>query len=164
MTLYPEQDLYSEILPGLWQGGTHDFDTLEFPKQYPIWNQEKLFDSVATLYAVAHPVGWGISERRFGFPDSALDESNLPDIHAMADWVYNEWKSGKKVLVRCQMGWNRSGIISALALMKAGYTAKDAIDLIRARRSPHALCNEDFVRYLEDLSRTKRPSSQSKSG
>jgi hypothetical protein len=45
MTLYPEQDLYSEILPGLWQGGTHDFDTLEFPKQYPIWNQEKLFDS-----------------------------------------------------------------------------------------------------------------------
>jgi hypothetical protein len=51
-----------------------------------------------------------------------------------------------------------------LALMKDGHKAKDAIDLIRARRSPHALCNEDFVRYLEDLSRTKRPSSQSKSG
>ena len=42
MTLYPEQDLFSEILPGLWQGGTHDFDTLEFPKQYPIWNQKIL--------------------------------------------------------------------------------------------------------------------------
>ena len=164
MTLYPEQDLHSEILPGLWQGGTHDFDTLEFPKQYPIWNQEKLFDSVATLYAVAHPVGWGISERRFGFPDSALDEDNLPEIHAMADWVYDEWKSGKKVLVRCQAGWNRSGIITALTLIKDGYKPKDAIDLIRARRSPHALCNEDFVRYLEDLSRTKRPSAQSKSG
>lgn len=162
MTLYPEQDLYSEILPGLWQGGTHDFDTLEFPKQYPIWNQEKEFDCVATLYAIAHPVGWGISERRFGFPDSALDESNLPDIHAMADWVYEEWKSGKKVLVRCQAGWNRSGLVTALALMKDGHKAKDAIDLIRARRSPHALCNEDFVRYLEDLSRTKRPSAQSK--
>jgi protein-tyrosine phosphatase len=62
------------------------------------------------------------------------------------------------------MGWNRSGIITALALIKDGYKPKDAIDLIRARRSPHALCNEDFVRYLEDLSRTKRPSSQSKSG
>ena len=37
------------------------------------------------------------------------------------------------------------------ALMKDGHKAKDAIDLIRARRSPHALCNEDFVRYLEDL-------------
>jgi protein-tyrosine phosphatase len=162
MTLYPEQDLYSEILPGLWQGGTHDFDTLEFPKQYPIWNQENEFDCVATLYAVAHPVGWGISERRFGFPDSALDEENLPEIHAMADWVYSEWKLGKKVLVRCQAGWNRSGLVTALALMKDGRKAKDAIDLIRARRSPHALCNADFVRYLEDLSRTKRPSAQSK--
>jgi protein-tyrosine phosphatase len=76
----------------------------------------------------------------------------------------SEWKSGKKVLVRCQAGWNRSGLVTALALMKDGHKAKDAIDLIRARRSPHALCNEDFVRYLEDLSRTKRPSSQSKSG
>ena len=164
MTLLKTQELYSEILPGLWQGGTHDFDTLDFPKHYPIWNQEKLFDSVATLYALAHPVGWGISERRFGFPDSALDEKNLPEIHTLADWVYDEWKSGKKVLVRCQQGWNRSGIIMALALIKDGYKPKDAIDLIRARRSPHALCNKDFVRYLEDLSRTKVPSAQSKSG
>jgi len=163
MTLYPEQDLYSEILPGLWQGGTHDFDTLEFPKQYPIWNQEKLFDSVATLYAVAHPVGWGVAERRFGFPDSVLSEKDIPEIHSLVDWIYDEWKSGKKVLVRCQAGWNRSGICVALTLMKDGYKAKDAIDLIRARRSPHALCNANFVRYLEDLSPTKRPSAQSKS-
>jgi protein-tyrosine phosphatase len=92
----------------------------------------------------------------------ALDEDNLPEIHAIADWVYDEWKSGKKVLVRCQMGWNRSGIISALALIKAGYTAKDAIDLIRARRSPHALCSEDFVRYLEDVSREKSLNSRIK--
>ena len=161
MTLLKTQELYSEILPGLWQGGTHDFDTLDFPKHYPIWNQEKLFDSVATLYAVAHPVGWGISERRFGFPDSALDEKNLPEIHALADWVYDEWKSGKKVLVRCQQGWNRSGIITALALIKDGYKPKDAIDLIRARRSPHALCNEDFVRYLGRLGKVKGLKSHS---
>ena len=161
MKLFKTQELYSEILPGLWQGGTDDFDTLDFPKQYPIWNQEKLFDSVATLYAVAHPVGWGISERRFGFPDSALDEKNLPEIHALADWVYDEWKSGKKVLVRCQQGWNRSGIITALALIKDGYKPKDAIDLIRARRSPHALCNEDFVRYLGELGKILRAKSLS---
>jgi hypothetical protein len=74
MTLLPPQDLYSEILPGLWQGGTHDFATLEFPKEYPIWKSEKLFDSVATLYAAAHPVGWGVTERRYGFTDSALSE------------------------------------------------------------------------------------------
>lgn len=151
MTLLPPQDLYSEILPGLWQGGTHDFDTLEFPKEYPIWKSQREFDSVATLYAIAHPVGWGVAERRFGFPDSSLDEKNLPEIHAIADWVYEEWKSGKRVLVRCQMGWNRSGLITALALMKSGYDPKHAIDLIRARRSPHALCNTDFVHYLMNL-------------
>jgi protein-tyrosine phosphatase len=137
---------------------------LEFPKQYPIWNQEKLFDSVATLYAVAHPVGWGVAERRYGFPDSVLSERDIPEIHSLVDWIYDEWKSGKKVLVRCQAGYNRSGICVALTLMKDDDKAKDAIDLIRARRSPHALCNEDFVRYLEDLSPTKRSSAQSKSG
>ena len=81
----------------------------------------------------------------------------------MTDWVYEEWRSGKKVLVRCAAGWNRSGLVTVLALMKDGHGAKDAIDLIRARRSPQALCNEDFVRYLEDLSQTKRSSAQSKS-
>jgi hypothetical protein len=160
MTLLPHQDLYSEILPGLWQGGTHDFDTLEFPKQYPIWNQEKLFDSVATLYAVAHPVGWGVAERRFGFPDSALDEENLPEIHAIADWVYDEWKSGKKVLVRCQQGWNRSGLITTLVLLKDGYSAQEAIDLIRARRSPYALCNQNFVEYLRSQEGSKVPQKE----
>jgi protein-tyrosine phosphatase len=113
---------------------------------------------------LAHPVGWGISERRYGFPDSALSEKDIPEIHSLVDWIYDEWKSGKKVLVRCQAGYNRSGICVALTLMKDGYKAKDAIDLIRARRSPHALCNADFVRYLEDLSPTKRLSAQSKSG
>ena len=146
-----EMPLYSEILPGLWQGGTDDFDTLEFPKRYPIWSQEKPFDSVATLYAVAHPVGWGIAERRFGFPDSALHEENLPEIHAIAEWVYDEWKSGKKVLVRCQAGWNRSGLVMALVLIRHGCNPREAISLIREKRSPYALSNREFADYLERM-------------
>ena len=151
MTLIPTQDLYSEILPGLWQGGTHDFDTLEFPKEYPIWKSQREFDSVATLYAIAHPVGWGVAERRYGFPDSALSEKDIPEIRDIADWAHREWKAGKKVLSRCQAGLNRSGLVMALVLMREGFSAKDSIDLIRARRSPHALCNADFVNYLETL-------------
>jgi len=135
------EPLYSMVLPGLFQGGTHDLDTLEFPKHYPIWDDKKTFDAVATLYAVAHPVGWGIAERRFGFPDSALDEKNVPEIISIADWVHSEWKAGKRVLIRCAAGWNRSGLVTALVLMKEGYGAQEAIELIREKRSPNALCN-----------------------
>ena len=151
MTLLPPQDLYSEILPGLWQGGTHDFDTLEFPKEYPIWKSQREFDSVATLYAIAHPVGWGVAERRYGFPDSVLSEKDIPEIHSIADWAYMEWKAGRKVLIRCQAGWNRSGLVMALVLLKHGFKPEEAINQIRARRSPHALCNADFVHYLMNL-------------
>lgn len=153
MTLLPPQDLYSEILPGLWQGGTHDFDTLEFPKEYPIWKSQREFDSVATLYAIAHPVGWGVAERRYGFPDSVLSEKDIPEIHSIADWAYMEWKAGKRVLIRCQAGWNRSGLVMAIVLIKHGLKPKEAISLIRAKRSPHALCNQDFADYLENLTR-----------
>jgi hypothetical protein len=149
MTLLPHQDLYSEILPGLWQGGTHDFDTLEFPKEYPIWKSEKQFDSVATLYAIAHPVGWGISEWRYGFPDSELSAQDIPEIHNIAEWAFEQWISGKKVLIRCQAGWNRSGLVMALVLIKHGLSPREAIRLIREKRSPHALCNQDFVKFLE---------------
>jgi protein-tyrosine phosphatase len=145
------QELYSEILPGLWLGGTDDFDTIDFPKDHQVLNHAREFDSVATLYAVAHPVGWGVSERRFGFPDSEIDESCVSEIHAIADWAYAEWMSGKRILIRCQAGLNRSSLCLALVLRKVGYSSKDAIALIRARRSPHALFNKSFVKYLESL-------------
>lgn len=145
-----DRDLFSEILPNLWQGGTGDFDTLEFPKSFPVWGESKPWDSVATLYAVAHPMGWGIREQRFGFPDSALSDENIPHILEIAEWLHKEWKSGKKVLARCQAGWNRSGLVIALVLMKEGLSADEAIALIRERRSPNALCNADFVRYLRN--------------
>ena len=63
------------------------------------------------------------------------------------------------VSVLCQAGLNRSSLCASLVLMKEGYDPKDAVDLIRARRSPHALCNEDFVRYLERLPRETSLSS-----
>ena len=55
------------------------------------------------------------------------------------------------VLVRCWMGLNRSGLVVALVLMRLGYSAADAIDLIRTQRSRFALCNPLFVQYLEAL-------------
>ena len=147
-----DTELYSEILPGLWQGGTDDFDTVDFPKKFPRLNETKQFDSVATLYAAAQPMGWGVAERRFGFPDAELDEKNLPEIHSIAEWIFNEWKSGKRVLIRCQAGANRSGLITAIVLLHEGMQAQLAIDLIREKRFSYALCNQHFVSYLLNLS------------
>jgi protein-tyrosine phosphatase len=84
--------------------------------------------------------------------DSTLSEKDFSEIYSIAEWVYSEWKSGKKVLVRYQAGWHRKGTVMALALMKDGYLAQEGIDLIRARRSPYALSNGHFVEYLEKLS------------
>ena len=65
-----------------------------------------------------------------------------------ARWAHQRWASGQQVLIRCQAGLNRSGLLTALVLMLAGLDAADAIDLIRAKRSEIALFNDDFVDWL----------------
>ena len=55
---------------------------------------------------------------------------------------------GKKVLVHCQAGLNRSGTVSALALINLGFTPKDALALLRDKRSPLVLCNKTFEDFI----------------
>lgn len=52
------------------------------------------------------------------------------------------------VLVHCQAGLNRSGVVSALVLIERGHSPREAVDLLRARRSPAVLCNESFERFV----------------
>ena len=52
------------------------------------------------------------------------------------------------MLIRCQAGLNRSGLLTALVLMLAGWEAAEAIRLIRTKRSQVALFNDDFVDWL----------------
>jgi protein-tyrosine phosphatase len=51
-------------------------------------------------------------------------------------------------LIRCQAGLNRSGLVTALVLIRFGLAAKEAIEQIRIRRAGHALCNESFEAWL----------------
>lgn len=78
------------------------------------------------------------------------DGPEVPDekvLHAIADCVNVARKAGR-VLVHCQMGLNRSGIVAALALIKSGMKPKEAISLLRARRGPDVLCNPVFEAWL----------------
>ena len=154
-----DEPTWSEILPNLWQGGTGERDDFSETSYAPRATPEvtaKHFDFVATLYAWAKPADWFVREYRYGFYDGNLTDASLDELHAVAEMAHAEWKRGSRVLIRCQAGWNRSGLVMALVLMKEGYTADDAIDLIRERRTKYALCNETFVEYLVGLDNQKQ--------
>lgn len=147
-------ELYSEILPGLWQGGTADSDTIDNPvTKRAMWNTPRdvtvgQFQSVVTLYAWARPADWWVTEYRYPFMDSGEDQ-DWAAIEAAADWAYARWQAGDKVLIRCQAGVSRSGLVTALVLMRHGFEAHDAIKLLRLRRADVVLrTNPSFIKYL----------------
>ena len=141
--------LYSEILPNLWQGGTDDEDQVhKGTGRLPVHSDFKEFDVVVSLSAYSNPMGWMVKEYRFGFPDGPTHDEIYDEIEKIADYAYLDWKAGKKCLVRCQAGINRSGLMIALILMRDGISAEDAIALIRKKRSQYCLDNTHFVEYL----------------
>jgi len=64
------------------------------------------------------------------------------------EFGYNRWLSGDRVLVRCQAGLNRSGLVTALILMSTGLDAGTAIEEIRKKRAEVALFNNEYVTWL----------------
>jgi hypothetical protein len=148
--------LHSEILPGLWVGGTDDLDTIEYSGNLhaPKAITKKDFDAVVTLYAWANPVDWMVEEMRFGFYDSDVDHIDREALASAVGFARRKWQAGKKVLIRCQAGLNRSGLTAALVLMQSGYTADEAITLLRDKRSKYVLCNGEFEAFLRTLNET----------
>lgn len=79
--------------------------------------------------------------------DAELTPEALGRFQLAADVVNEFWRQGS-TLVHCQAGLNRSSFVLCLALMKRGYTAAEAIGLLREKRSPACLCNPHFEEYL----------------
>lgn len=148
------ENLYSEILPNLFISGTLDEDVVQRGKTTRAFSEPSPFQSVACLYGHANPIGYYVREQRFGIADGELDEASKPEIIQLADWLHSEWKQGKSVAGKCQAGLNRSSLIVALVLLKEGYTATEAIDLIRERRSQYALFNTHFVDFIHEVYET----------
>ena len=147
------KELWSEVAPGLWQGGTDDWDTcFEVRRSSKPAITAKNFDTVITTYAWANPADWTVKEMRYGYYDSDradwYKEVDFDSIYHLVDVAHTDWKKGKKVLIRCQAGLNRSGLVMALVLMREGMSAREAIDLIREKRSPWALFNKNFEKWL----------------
>lgn len=60
-------------------------------------------------------------------------------------------RQGRRVLVACAMGLNRSGLVTGLALRLAGASPEHAVALVREARGPDALSNESFERLVHEL-------------
>jgi len=68
--------------------------------------------------------------------------------HRAAKFAAAEVAKGHKTLIVCNMGWNRSGLVSALTLWNlTGDPGVDCLWQVQAAR-PRALCNRYFAAYL----------------
>ena len=142
-------ELYSEILPNLFISGTADEDVVQRGKSLQQLAEPSQFDSIVCLYSHANSAGYYVREQRYGIADAELDEESIPEILQLADWLHGEWKKNKRVAAKCQAGLNRSSLICCLVLLKEGYSAEDAIKLIREKRSSNALFNPFFVEFIK---------------
>jgi protein-tyrosine phosphatase len=71
-------------------------------------------------------------------------------IDRTARLVARALRAGKTVLVTCNAGLNRSGVISALALRHVyKMPAEQAIALVRRARGPAALGNHHFIEIIK---------------
>ena len=144
--MYPQ--LYSMIAPNLFQGGTDDLDVIHLAQTNNRPRTDLPFDAIVTMYAWARPADWNIQEFRYGVPDASIKDIDLDRLRQAVNFGYDRWKSGDRVLVRCQAGLNRSGLVLALILIKDGLTPIEAVARIRDNRGDDALFNQDFHKWL----------------
>lgn len=110
------------------------------------------FDAVISVF------DWTTDSREDWLPNRGIPHISVPfsdgahipkaKVEMLADQI-EFWNTRGSVICRCQAGLNRSALVVARWLMKhRGFTAGEAISLIREKRSPDCLFNKEFVNYL----------------
>ena len=128
-----------EIIDGLWQGprlphGTYDWEVIVFGAAE--WQpKEKFYPGAKAVYARLSDVPKPAAKTWQEAVDAAYE-------------VAYALHTGKAVLVTCGQGYNRSGLVSALAMIILGYDTEEAITIIRKQRGPSALRNKTFLKFI----------------
>lgn len=148
-------NLWDEVTKNLWQGGTDDDDIIGarvLNADYEPRITLKDFDTVVTLHAWSNPADWGVKELRYPFHDGEVGKDIFArDLFFLAKYVDDELKLGKRVLVRCLAGLNRSGLINSLVLVRQGLDPQIALETVRKARSKWVLCNPDFEEWFFNI-------------
>lgn len=130
--------LVSHVTGDLWQGGCKNGiklpDDFAFVVSLYPWEKYRLGPETQR---------W--EYRMFDSLDQGTDEVDEIAHHVVA------LTDAGKTLVHCQAGLNRSGLVTARALMFMGYTADEAISSLRNARHPLVLCNDTFEEHLRSL-------------
>lgn len=132
----------SEIAERLWMGGCQD-------------NGEDLGSEFAYIVALTnsqyhrYKADFDTTVLRYDLKDTTHTAPNEKQIFDIAK-IVSAFRSKGNTLVHCQAGLNRSGLVVGLSLMLDGWTAKDAIELMRKGRCEVVLCNERFEKWLLD--------------
>jgi len=131
--------LFSHIEGNLWMGGC-PVKVVPDAFQYIV--------NLVSLYPWWEP--YTIAKLQVHTRVHLKDELEIPSVerlYVLARCI-NVYKRHGPTLVHCQAGLNRSGLVTALALIESGMKAVDAIALLRTKRSPAVLCNRAFEEWL----------------
>lgn len=132
---------YSKIDGNLWMGGWPGYDAQAGHHR---------FDYIFDLYGKP---AQGPRHGQLVVTWAIRDHDGLPDLlmlEALAEQVRGLRQLGP-TLVHCEAGWNRSGLLVALALIRDGWFPSTAIQTIRDKRHPMALSNKTFAAWLATL-------------
>lgn len=134
-----------EVYPGLWIGGCWRGDP-----------PPGAFDVVLTLIPAGEAdtrvpkptlhVRWPLRDHG---DDHGVDPGDLAQVVTrVVGWV----REGKRVLVRCYAGINRSGLVVGCALAElTGLDGRTVVRALREQRSPIVLINPTFAAIVEAI-------------
>lgn len=92
-------------------------------------------------------------------PDRPLRRDEIEAVTEAASRVARRLRAGRRVLVTCAMGLNRSALVAALAMHEVyGMGADEIIMRLRRVRGAWALSNPNFEKLLRVVIEVRRPS------
>lgn len=140
-------DPWNEVVPGLFQGG-HDVRS-QSRSACVVGDQFDLVVSMTTREGYGPDLG--VEHHVARMADAGVDAGILARVDQLSGLVADAVGAGRRVLVRCSGGLNRSGLVVASTLVRLGHTPDEAIGLVRRARGPWALTNPAFVTHLRSL-------------
>lgn len=135
----------SNIVKRLWVGSAPPFDR-DLPD----------FDVLALCAIEVQPQTLAFSKRVIRVPihDSVPTKQEAELAIGAGRAVASELAAGRRVLVTCRAGLNRSALIASIALAQlTRMPAIKIIELMRTRRAPAALGNPHFCALLHSVTR-----------